>query len=97
MSIELQNINRNVPYILCNDRGTADGIDGKYDNTLFAANLDSIGKNIFNDYPNDTSLAYNTYSTQKVYKLNYFDGSSPEKTLFTIDTASAQRVIVRIW
>lgn len=98
MSIELQNINNDIPYILCKDRGTDDGAtDDKYDYTLVAAKLDSVGKNIFTNYPTDKSFAYNTYATQKAYKLNYFDGSIPERVLFTIDTAAAQKVIVRIW
>lgn len=98
VSLELENINNGVPLILCNDRGTEDGaIDNKYDNSLFGTSLDAVGKNIFTDYPSDTSLANGTYQTQKVYKLNYFDGSSTDNVLFTIDAASIQKVTLRIW
>lgn len=98
ISIELQNVNGNNPYIFCANRGNDDvKQDGKYDDTLVAAKLDSVGSNIFTEYPTDVSLLEGTYETQKAYDLNYFDGSTADKVLFTIDSAATQKVIVRIW
>lgn len=98
ISIELLNINNNEPYIFCANRGTDDGKeDGIYDETLFAAKLDAVGKNIYKNYPDDTSLVTENISEQICYDLNYFDGTSDDRVLFTIDPASNQKVVVRIW
>ncbi len=97
ISIELENINGNKPYILCESRNTPDGADLIYSNSLVAALPSSVGKNIFTAYPDDTTLLARTYQTHTVYDLNYFDGSSSDRVLFTLDAASVQKVTVRIW
>ena len=96
ISIEVQN---GPTYILCTGKeGDEDGLDGNYSKK--AASLDSIGKEVFAAYPNQT-LNEDAYEPIIAYDLHYFNGEpdayGKNKSLLTIDSASAQKVTVRIW
>lgn len=109
IAIEIQNVNDNVPYIFCADRSSVDatnnntdGNDGIYEETLYGAKTIAENYNVFTNYPSDTTLLKKVDDVQildyqKAYKFSYFDGSSADKVLFSIDAASAQKVTVRIW
>ena len=96
VSIEIEDLNDNKPYIFCVDRG--DNNKQIYSDELWATKLDSVGKEVFVDYPDDRDL--NTDNCEKVanvYRLDYFDGSTPDRVLFTMTPADVQKVTVRIW
>lgn len=96
ISIDIQN---GPTYILCvGKEGDEDGLDGIYSKK--AASENSVGKEVFDENSED-GLNQDAYVPVMVYDLHYFDGTEDDygnkKTLFTIDSASAQKVTVRIW
>ena len=90
VSIEIDGVGT---YIFCADRG-----EGKplYEDELYAATPDVVGKNVFVNYPEkdlDTSICT---KVPYIYDLNYFNGQG-NNYLFTIAEASVQKVTLRIW
>ena len=67
-----------------------------YEDELYAATPDVVGKNVFVNYPEkdlDTSICT---KVPYIYDLNYFNGQG-NNYLFTIAEASVQKVTLRIW
>lgn len=96
ISIEVPGFNGNQPYVLCKNRGTTDGNDGRYDNTLFAANTNAIGLPVYEEYPDET-LNTQTLSPQIAYDYKYFNGESAERMMFRVNPDTVQKVIIRVW
>ena len=81
-------------YILCANRRPGEKV---YLEELYGATSESVGKNVFKNYPTDKTLdTNNCQAIEAVYDLSYFNGDNGN-ILFTIPEASTQKITLRIW